>query len=432
MSTMPQWGCIADDVTGATDLAGNFVARGYSSVVVFGPAPLRDQALLDSLRAVDAVVVAVKSRNAGTSHAVAMSMEALSALELLEAGQIYVKYCSTFDSTPSGNIGPTIDAVLARTGADLTVVVPSFPDAGRTVYQGHLFVGSQLLSESSMRHHPLNPMEDSDVRRLLAPQTRNRVAHVGLDVVRQGPCRLRAALDACRAPGQAALVVVDAVAEDDLAVISRATARMRVVTGGSGLALGLEATRATADARAIPTVAGRRAALCGSASERSREQVAHAKRRLPCRKIDLSALMAAPAAETKACLDWALACWDQDRESVPLVYSVDDLADVVHAGPGFQPAAAVEKALARVAQGLAAAGLGQLIVAGGETAGRVISELGVSALRIGPAIAPGVSWGHAATAAGRSFNLALKSGNFGAPDLFEAAWELLEEPAAQR
>ncbi len=423
---MTRWGAIADDVTGATDLAGNFAARGYATEVVFGLDALSDPAVRAEAAGIDAIVVALKSRTAPVDDAVRESLAALGFLESLDAERLYVKYCSTFDSTPRGNIGPIIDAVLAATGETLTVAVPSFPDTGRTVYKGHLFVGDELLSDSSMRFHPLTPMTESSVPKLLAPQTIGEVGSIGLETVRAGAGALRDRLEQFHDDAPTT-VVVDAVSNDDLRVIAEATKGLRVVTGGSGLALGLPP--ADAGRAAIHVADGRRAVLCGSASYRTREQVAYARANgIPWRKLDLEALREDAEGEIAGIVAWAVEVWAQDPAATPLVYSVDDLADIDRgtATSGFHAAESVEAALGAIARAFLAAGVRQLIVAGGETSGRVISDLGIRSLRIGPALGPGVSWSEGRSRSGERVDVALKSGNFGAPDMFASAWAVLD------
>ena len=225
-------GAVADDFTGATDLAAALHSRGLRAAVVIGDRPVTGE----QVAGLDAVVVALKSRTAPVEEAVASSLGAADRLLGWGADRLYVKYCSTFDSTDAGNIGPVLDALRERLGTDRSVVVPAFPANGRTVRDGSLWVGDDLLEDSSMRHHPLTPMTRSRLRDLLAPQTPTPVTEVGLDVVRRGADALREALDA--AP--AGYLVVDAVEDDDLRSIARATAGHRLVSGGAGLALGLD------------------------------------------------------------------------------------------------------------------------------------------------------------------------------------------------
>ncbi|SDL97809.1 Uncharacterized conserved protein YgbK, DUF1537 family [Arthrobacter sp. ov407] len=426
---MPLLGCIADDFTGATDLATNLVSRGLRTMVVFG-----HQAATEEMRDADAVVVALKTRTAPVEAATSSSLKALDFLEELGAEKIYVKYCSTFDSTAEGNIGPVIDAVLAQLEEDTTVVVPSFPAGGRTVRDGKLYVDGQLLHESSMRHHPLTPMLDSSVERLLRPQSSNTVAHVPLDQVRRGADDLARTIKATRmkeTDKAATLVVIDAVDESDLQIIAAATAGLKVITGGSGLALGLsngEDTPASAEVRALPSADGFRAVLSGSASATTRAQVAHGRAKLPSLKLDLSELRERFEETTSQIAAWASGKWAEDPIRPILIYSVDSLEDIHSSdtSPDEQPASeVVEGALAEIARKLVQLGARQLIIAGGETSGQVVTTLQIPSLTIGPAIAAGVAWGAGATADETGLLLALKSGNFAEEDMFTAAWEKL-------
>ncbi|WP_307853726.1 3-oxo-tetronate kinase [Streptomyces tagetis] len=417
--TALRWGGIADDFTGATDLATNWVARGVRTSVTLG---VPTEAELAGLAEMDAVVVALKSRTAPVAEAVGESVAALAALRRLGCERIYDKYCSTFDSTPRGNIGPVADALMAEMGTRTAVVVPSFPATGRTVYRGHLFVGDQLLGDSPMRHHPLTPMTDSRLVRLLSPQTVHPVRAVGLDVVRGDPGALRAALDASSDDGPC-YVVVDAIDDEDLTRIAAATAHHPLVTGGSGLALGLPSRGAPATA-AMPVVPGHRAVLAGSASAATRAQTEAALPDLPSTRLDLAALRADAAAEVARLTDWARAHWSAAPGRPVLVYAVGSLSDIERDPPeGQRPAAElVEEALADCAVAFAGAGARQFVVAGGETSGSVVRALGVRRLELGPALAPGVSWAHGSAPDGASYNLALKSGNFGGRSLFTGAW----------
>ncbi|WP_433340079.1 3-oxo-tetronate kinase [Streptomyces sp. CA-253872] len=446
---MPTLGAIADDFTGATDLATTLVARGFRTVVAVGPAPLvpspaggGEDAVARAVREADAVVVALKSRSAPVAEAVADSLAAWEGLRAAGCARFYFKYCSTFDSTPRGNIGPVTDALLDALGAKgPTVVVPSFPATGRTVAAGLLYVHDELLEHSPMRHHPLTPMRDSDVARLLRPQTRRPVALAALDTVREGPAALRAALAAPEL--SRALVVVDAVTEEDLGTIAAATADAPLVTGAAGLAVGLRGPRATAGtAGPEPDTARAPAAsrpgdpaviLSGSASSATRAQVAHARARLPYRKLDLDALRGDFDAAVADLVAFARSCWEESTERPPLIYAVDDLADLEtgagDTGPEAIPASAlVEKTLAACAERLVAAGARRVLVAGGETSGAVVTALSVRALSIGAPIAPGVTWASARSRVdGREHDvdLALKSGNFGSAEIFTEAWSTL-------
>lgn len=427
---MPTLGAIADDFTGATDLATMLVARGYRTVVSVGPEGLAGEGGAEAdIHDADAVVIALKSRTAPVTDAVEASLTALRALRAAGCRRFYFKYCSTFDSTPRGNIGPVADALLDEVGERRTVVVPAFPATGRTVYRGRLFVHDDLLDESPMRDHPLTPMRDSHLGRLLAPQTGHPVRLITLDTVRCGVEALRAALDA---PDLAdALVVIDATDDDDLRTISAATAAFGLVTGAAGLALGLggphpDAARAGAASR--PGDPG--VVLSGSASSATRGQVAHARRHLPHRKLDLDALRADFAGTVAGLVAFAREQWAEQPALPPLIYAVGSGDDLEAAAPdGAAPAAElIEKALATCATELVAAGARRILVAGGETSGAVVTALGARTLSIGAQIAPGVAWARTRAVAdghARTLDLALKSGNFGAPDIFTSAWEQL-------
>ncbi|WP_209559521.1 3-oxo-tetronate kinase [Frigoribacterium sp. PvP032] len=426
-------GAVADDFTGATDLAAALHSRGLRAAVVIGDRPVPDE----QVAGLDAVVVALKSRTAPVEEAVAASLGAADRLLGWGADRFYVKYCSTFDSTDEGNIGPVLDALRERLDTDRSVVVPAFPANGRTVRDGSLWVGDDLLEHSSMRHHPLTPMTRSRLRDLLAPQTPATVTEVGLDVVRRGADALRDALDA--AP--AGYLVVDAVEDDDLRTIAQATATHRLVSGGAGLALGLEPVEASASSpsadadadAAFPSFSRRRLVVCGSASTTTQAQVAAAVAAgHPTRKVDIAQALADPEAETASLAEWVRGL---DDASVPVVYSVGQPSDVVPAaeavpaggaGAAVSAADAVETVLSSLVLDLVADGtVDQVVVAGGETSGAVVGSLGIGLLTIGPLLAPGVCWSAARTDDGREVALVLKSGNFGSTDLFSTAWEAL-------
>jgi uncharacterized protein YgbK (DUF1537 family) len=417
-------GCIADDLTGATDLANTLARRGMQVVQVMG-APGPDDPLPD----VEAIVVALKSRTVPAQEAVAMSLAACRRLRSAGARQIYFKYCSTFDSTDAGNIGPVGDALRAELGADLATVCPAFPEAGRTIYLGHLFVGRQLLSESAMRDHPLTPMRDANLARVLGRQTPAKVDLVPLSIVRQGAGAIRAAFaDLARAG--AAYAVIDATADEDLLALGEASAELSLMTGGSGAAIGLAGNYRRAglipergEVESLPAVGGLGAVLAGSCSPATLGQIAIMAAQHPARALDPLRLASDRAAEIAATLAWARA--ELAAGSVLIHASADPAAvAAVQAALGRERAGTlIEGAMAEIATGLAAAGVRRLVVAGGETAGAVIQGLAVKAIRIGPQIDPGVP---ATLSLGEPrLALALKSGNFGAPDFFLKALEVL-------
>ncbi|UZG45173.1 3-oxo-tetronate kinase [Caldimonas thermodepolymerans] len=411
-------GVVADDFTGATDVASMLVRAGMRTVQAIGvpQGPVPDDA--------DAVVVALKSRTAPVEQAVRESLAALRWLQAGGARQFYFKYCSTFDSTPAGNIGPVAEALLEALDSDFTIACPAFPENGRTVYRGHLFVGDRLLSESGMQHHPLTPMTDANLVRVLQAQSRARVGLVRRDTVAQGAQALRAAFEALRRDG-VRLAVVDAIEDDDLRHIAQACDGLPLVTAGSGVALGLPAVYAArgwlqpdAQAAAWPPAGGAAAVLSGSCSEATNAQVAHwIEAGRPAWRIDVRQLAAGAPVAAQA-LAWAR---ERMAQQPVLVYATaqPEVVRAVQAELGAQRAGAlVEQALAAIAQGLAEAGVQRLVVAGGETSGAVVQALGIARLRIGATIAPGVPW---TRAEGRPLWLALKSGNFGAPAFFSQA-----------
>lgn len=407
-------GAIADDFTGATDLATMLRRSGHRVAVVVGHADAADL----NTETLDAVVVALKSRTAPIEAAVEQTRGAVDLLRRLGAHRFYVKYCSTFDSTPRGNIGPMLDAVREAVGAPRCVVVPALPANGRTVYQGHLFVGADLLERSPMRHHPLTPMTASRVADLLQPQTRERVAEVGHERVRQGVDGLRVALD----EANGTYVVADAIDDRDLQTIGAATADDILVSGGSGLALGISGPGGVDAAWSAPPQR-RRVVLCGSVSARSLNQIAHAARTQPVFTVDVTAAAHDPSAAADMVVDWVRA---QEESSTPVVCAARSRDEVVDpAATASDPAEIVEAVLSLTARRLVEEGTSTaLVVAGGETSGAVVGALGATTLLIGPEIAPGVCWS-LAEASGRPVALALKSGNFGDEDLFTAAWGTL-------
>jgi len=409
-----QIGAVADDFTGATDLATTLRRRGMTAAVVIEDQPVD----AENLAGLDAVVVALKSRTAPVDVAVADSLDALERVIGWGAERVYFKYCSTFDSTDSGNIGPVLDAFRDRLGVDRTIVVPAFPANGRTVENGLLSVNGELLENSSMRHHPLTPMTKSRLSEILAPQTDATITEIPLATVRSGAESLHAAI----AAAPAGYLVVDATADDDLRTIALASSGLRLISGGAGLAIGLESP-ATSAPDDFPHFAGRRLVVCGSASATTRAQIADAATRHPNRKVDVDEAVTDPSGEVRAIVDWVRSL---GADEVPVVYSVGELGDVLPGEAGVVAAAAVERVLSAVVAALVSDGtVDRVIVAGGETSGAVVKALGVALLTIGPALAPGVCWSAAQTDAARDVALVLKSGNFGAVDLFSSAWEVL-------
>lgn len=411
-------GCIADDFTGATDLANNLVRAGMKVVQTIG-VPV---APIDG---VDAVVVALKSRTIPAADAVAQSLVALRWLQAQGCGQFYFKVCSTFDSTPAGNIGPVAQALRAALGAGLCCVTPAFPENARTVYQGHLFVGDMLLSESGMRNHPLTPMTDANLVRVLQAQVSSRVGLVPHRVVRQGAAAIGERIAQLGAEG-CQFGIVDAVADADLMELGRALRDAPLVVAGSGVAIGLPQNHGIApspEAATLPPARGAAAVVSGSCSEATHRQVASfLQAGLPALQVDPLRIAAGDDVVGEA-LAWAA---PRLGAQPVLVYSSATPAQVqaVQSQLGVEAAgAAVENALAAIARGLVERGVGRLVVAGGETSGAAVRALGVQQMRIGPQIDPGVPWCFAtAMSSGADVHLALKSGNFGGTDFFRAAF----------
>jgi uncharacterized protein YgbK (DUF1537 family) len=409
-------GCIADDFTGATDLANNLVRAGMRAVQTIGvpSASLGGGA--------DAVVVALKSRTIPAADAIAQSLAALRWLREQGARQIYFKYCSTFDSTPAGNIGPVTEALLDALGSDFTIATPAFPDMGRTVYRGYLFVGDALLDESGMQSHPLTPMTDANLVRVLQAQCRARVGLVDYRTVGRGADAIRDRFAALRAAG-VRIAIVDAISNEDLLRLGPALAGMPLVTAGSGVAIALPANFGLAPsnaASALPPARGLRAVVSGSCSAATQRQVrAFVAAGGEALRLDPRE----PDAVARA-LAWAEA---RTGRGTVLVYTTappEEVKAMQHELGVERAGRAIEQALAHVAQGLVARGVRQLVVAGGETSGACVQALGVEQLQIGAQIDTGVPWCYA-RGRGEPLHLALKSGNFGADDFFTRAFGLL-------
>jgi len=416
-------GCIADDFTGATDLANNLVRAGMRVVQTIGvpSGPLSAE--------VDAVVVALKSRTIAPAEAVAQSLAALQWLQAQGARQIYFKYCSTFDSTPEGNIGPVTEALMDALGTDFTIATPAFPDNKRTVFKGYLFAGDGLLNESGMQNHPLTPMTDPNLVRVMQAQTKRRVGLIDYAVVARGAEAVRERIAALRAEG-VGVAVVDAISNDDLLRMGPALAELPLLTAGSGVAIALPhnfGLAPSAQAAALPAARGLQAVVSGSCSVATNQQVAHfiASGR-PALAIDPIQLAAGEDVVGQA-LAWAAPLL---TSGPVLVYSTAEPGAVkaVQGQLGVAEAGAmVEHAVAAIARGLVALGVRQLVVAGGETSGACVQALDIAQMQIGPQIDPGVPWCHAASpvAGEGGLHLTLKSGNFGAVDFFSKAFALL-------
>ena len=413
-------GCIADDFTGASDLANNLGSAGMRVVQTIGVPrlPLSTD--------VDAVVVALKSRTIAPQEAVAQSFEALTWLQAQGASQIYFKYCSTFDSTAQGNIGPVTDALMDALGTDFTIATPAFPDNKRTVFKGYLFAGDTLLNESGMQNHPLTPMADANLLRVLQAQTRRKVGLIDYTVVARGADAVQRRIEELKAQG-VGIAIVDAISNADLMRLGPALKDMPLVTAGSGVAIGLPQNFGIApslQASVLPKATGLQAVVSGSCSLATNAQVlAFVKAGRPALAID-PLRIASGIDVARQALAWAAPLL---QTGPVLVYSTagSSVIKAVQARLGVDEASAVvERTLAAIAKGLVALGVQQLIVAGGETAGACVQVLGITQMHIGPQIAPGVPWCHALSNE-VPIHITLKSGNFGNDDFFADAFKML-------
>lgn len=423
-------GVIADDYTGASDLANTLTREGVRTVQTIG---VPDDAL--ALPEADAVVVSLKSRSIPAAEAVEQSLAAARWLSGRGASHLLFKVCSTFDSTDEGNIGPVTDALRAATGAAIVPVTPAFPETLRTVYMGHLFVGDVPLDESPLRHHPLNPMTDADLRRVLARQSAGRVGLVPLRTVAAGAQAIAARLDQLAQEGRTA-AIVDAVFDADLEAIGAAVARLPLSTGASGLGLGIARAlvasgrvlrQAGAGPDLVQGVGGHAAVVAGSCATATLEQIALAERDMPVLRLDAERLVTRGSAEVASALEWARA---RLADGPVLIAASDDPQKVAEVQAQFgrvEAGRAVEHATAAISEGLVKAGVRRLVVAGGETSGASVDRLGLPAFLVGPEIAPGVPLLRTAGQAGPPLLLALKSGNFGGPDFFARALSMMGE-----
>lgn len=427
----PLLGCIADDFTGATDLANNLVREGMRTVQTIGVPT--DSQPMDA----DAIVVALKSRTMPAQEAIAQSLRAYAWLKAQGVEQTYFKYCSTFDSTPKGNIGPVTDALMDAIfgpGLGFTIACPAFPENNRTIFKGHLFVGDVLLSDSGMRHHPLTPMTDANLVRVMQAQTRRQVGLIEQSCVAQGADAIRQRMKALQAEGFG-VAVVDAISNQDLIHIGKALADLPVVTAGSGVAIGLPQNwqargllNPQVQADVLPAPKGHQAVVSGSCSVATNAQVLDWRQKgKPAFAVDPLAVASGTDVVGQA-LAWAA---PQLTSGPVLVYAtaepdavkaIQNQLGVAHAGE------LVELTLSRIAQGLVSAGVRQLVVAGGETSGAVVQALAVERMVIGPQIDPGVPWTAVSSAVcqGDTIHIALKSGNFGTRDFFTKSFSILD------
>lgn len=422
-------GCIADDYTGASDLANALASNGLRVVQTIG-VPRADLTLPD----VDAVVVALKSRSIPAADAVRQSLAAQAWLSAHGAMHILFKVCSTFDSTDAGNIGPVMDALRMATDGGITLVNPGFPGTGRRVFQGHLFVHDQPLNESPLKDHPLNPMHDANLVRVLTRQSRKPVALVPLQIVEEGAPAVRRALAGAAGQGAGA-AIVDAVNDSQFEYLGEVALESAFSVGASGLGIGLARAlvrrgHGAVEHRAMPWTPlaesrGFAAILAGSCAKATLEQIALVGRNVPVLHLDVGRL-AEGDDEIAAALDWARPKLAAGPVLIASSQSPAEVADLQKRLGGSSLGMRIEAALAAIADGLTQSGVGRLIVAGGETSGAVVNRLGLQAFRIGEEIAPGVPALEVIGTALPGLRIALKSGNFGGPDFFTRALAALQ------
>ncbi len=419
-------GCIADDYTGASDLANTLTRCGLRTVQTIG-VPAGDLALPE----VDAVVVSLKSRSIEAGLAVTRSRAAEKWMRSRGVSHVLFKICSTFDSTDAGNIGPVMDALRADSADAIVLVTPAFPETGRTVYQGNLFVGSVPLNESPLKDHPLNPMHDSNLVRVLARQSKTKVGLVDLADIARGPDAVRARLSDLATKGFGA-AIADAVFARDLETIGAVALDHRLSVGASGIGLGL-ARALVASGRVKPIepsaiadapVGGPAACLAGSCSQATLQQIANAERKMPVLHLDSEKVVTGET-EAQRALGWA----NEHLGKGPILIASSATPDQVaalQARHGRDAAGhAIEQAMADIAQGLVLSGVRRLVVAGGETSGAVVDRLGIPGFLVGAEIAAGVPVLRAVGAKKGAMLLALKSGNFGGPEFFSDALTLM-------
>ncbi|MBS0529219.1 MAG: four-carbon acid sugar kinase family protein [Proteobacteria bacterium] len=418
-------GCIADDYTGASDLANTLTRCGLRTVQTIG-VPSDDLKLPE----IDAVVVSLKSRSIAADDAVAKSLAAEKWMRGRGAQHVLFKICSTFDSTDAGNIGPVMDALRAESGDAIVLVTPAFPATGRTVYQGNLFVGSVPLNESPLKDHPLNPMHDSNLVRVLARQSRTQIGLVDLATVTRGADAVRARLADFAKQGAGA-AIADAVFDRDLETIGAVAIGYRLSVGASGIGLGLARAlissgrvKASAGTERGNAVGGSAACLAGSCSQATLGQIAKAEQVMPVLHLDPERVIA-DSGETGRALAWAKERIGKGPVLIASSSTPDQVA-ALQARHGRDAAGhAIEQAMADLAEGLVQSGVRRLVVAGGETSGATVDRLGIPGFLVGAEIAAGVPVLRAVGAQEGDMLLALKSGNFGGPDFFSDALRLM-------
>ncbi len=419
-------GCIADDYTGASDLANTLTRAGLRTVQTIG-IPADDLKLPD----VDAVVVSLKSRSIEAGAAVSRSRAADKWLRARGADHVLFKICSTFDSTDAGNIGPVMDALRADCGEAIVLVTPAFPETRRTVYQGNLFVGSVPLNESPLKDHPLNPMHDSNLVRVLARQSKAKIGLVDLATVVRGPEAVRARVADLSGQGIGA-AIIDAVFDLDLETIGAVALDHRMSVGASGIGLGLaralvgsaRVPKGASSRMEEPAIGGPAACLAGSCSQATLQQIANAEATMAVLHLDPDRIITGQD-EVRRALAWAMQRIAEGPVLIVSSATPDEVAALQSRHGRDAAGHAIEQAMADIAEGLVRSGVRRLVVAGGETSGAVVDRLGIPGFLVGAEIAAGVPVLRAVGAKEGDMLLALKSGNFGGPRFFSDALDLM-------
>jgi 3-dehydrotetronate 4-kinase len=418
-------GCIADDYTGASDLANTLTRQGLRTVQTIG-VPADDLKLPE----VDAVVVSLKSRSIEAGEAVARSRDAEKWLRSRGAGHVLFKICSTFDSTDDGNIGPVMDALRDDCGEKIVLVTPAFPETGRTVYQGNLFVGLVPLNESPLKDHPLNPMHDSNLVRVLARQSKTKVGLANLATLTRGADAVRARLSELAGQGIGA-AIIDAVFDSDLETIGAVAADHRLSVGASGIGLGLARAlvksgkvKPESSAATGAAVGGPAACLAGSCSQATLQQIAKAEAIMPVLHLDPDRVVAGRE-EARRAVAWAAERVHSGPVLIASSATPEEVAALQSRHGRSHAGHAIEQAMADIAESLVGAGVRRLIVAGGETSGAVVDRLRIPGFLVGEEIAAGVPVLRAVGTGSGEMLLALKSGNFGGTEFFSDALALM-------
>ena len=417
-------GIIADDFTGATDIANTLAKERINTVQIIGVPDTNTT--IDNAKA---VVVALKSRSIPPNEAVQQSLDTLNWFKLHEVKQIIFKYCSTFDSTKHGNIGPVADVLIDALNSQIAIICPAFPENNRTIYMGHLFVGTELLSESPLKDHPLNPMRDSNLIRLMESQSKYKAGLIQLNEVRNGPQSIKRSINKLSKEGFR-YAVADSITNDDLIALGSAVSNHPLVTGSSGIGFGIsrdlqpKISKTNVKSVKVSNISGKSIILAGSCSKTTRSQLARVIDLWPSIKLDVAKIVKNKKTKFEL-IEWAR---NQPTDQPVVIFSSSSKKEILELQRDFEirnVGKLIEKIFADIAESLVKSGFRKLIVAGGETSGAVVSALNIKKLRIGQEISPGIPWTE--TYSDPKLALALKSGNFGDQDFFIKAIKMIQD-----